>query len=204
MRIGAVLWIVAPVMNVALQLIVVEAWPVPYRLADHTVSDLGYTTCVAESRPGGLLETCSPLHALFNVGGVVQYLVIGVGTVLLAPRYQWSRITVAAGLVMAAGGVAVSVVPGDVNITAHTLLAIPLFLGGLALLVRAAWQSRRAAPRVAAAAWIVAAATIAGIVWLGFALGGHGPVGWSERLAAESIYVWFAIAGIAALRSPRS
>lgn len=202
-QIGSLLWVLAFVMNFGLQLIVVQAWPVPYLIADHTVSDLGYTTCVEEARPGGVLETCSPLHALFNIGGVAQYLIVGVGAVLLARRYRWSRATIAAALVMTAGGIGVSVVPGDVSITAHTLLAVPLFLGVLALLLFAARQSRSISPLVSVSAAAVAGATIAGMVWLGFSLAGHGPVGWSERLAAESIYVWFVIAGTAALRSPR-
>lgn len=202
-QVGSLLWLIAFVLNFGLQLIVVQAWPVPYLIADHTVSDLGYTTCLEEARPGGSLETCSPLHALFNIGGVAQYLIVGVGAMLLARRYRWSRATIAAALVMTAGGIGVSVVPGDVSITAHTLLAVPLFLGGLALLLFAARQSRSVSPLVSVSAAAVAGVTIAGMVWLGFSLAGHGPVGWSERLAAESIYVWFVIAGIAALRSPR-
>ena len=128
-RLGAWIWLAVPVLNVVLQLVVVAAWPVPYSVAEHTVSDLGYTTCGAEERPNGVLETCSPLHLLFNAGGVVQYALLGAGAVLLRPRFGWPRSALVALLAMAGSGIAVSLVPGDVSIEAHALLALPLFLG---------------------------------------------------------------------------
>lgn len=194
--VGAVIWVVVAVGNFAVQLIVVSQWPVPYVLAEHTVSDLGYTSCLVEQRPGGELATCSPWHRLFNVAGVVQYLALGVGAVLL--RRLWDgRVLLTAGfVVIAVGGVAVSLVPGDVNIAVHLAFAVPVFLGELWVLVLAAGWLRRRRPVLAAAAFAAAVLSVAGLVWLVVALGGAGNVGYAERLAAETFYLWILLVGL--------
>lgn len=117
---GRILWGLVPVAYFGLQWFVASAWPVPYDLLHHTISDLGWTTCTVEQRPGGTLESCSPRHAWFNVGGIVLWVL---------PRPRSRRAVVILWWVVAAFGVATCVVPGDVDITAHSLLAVPIFLG---------------------------------------------------------------------------
>jgi hypothetical protein len=200
MSLGGALWIGVAIANFALQVVVVSQWDVPYVLAQHTVSDLGYTACGTEERPGGELATCSPWHGVFNVGGVLQYAALGLGAWLLRPWWR-SRTVTGALLVMAASGVAVSVIPGDVHIGAHTGFAVPLFLGGLVAQAGIALRLRTTRPAVAGLAGVTATASALGLVWLGFALSGHGPVGYAERLGAESIYLLVLAIGVAAARS---
>ncbi|WP_392508662.1 DUF998 domain-containing protein [Naumannella halotolerans] len=202
MRIGAILWIVVAVGNFALQLIVVGAWPVPYVLAEHTVSELGYTSCGPQERASGTLETCSPRHMLLNAGGVVQYSLLGLGGWLLRPLWHRSRLITAGFVAITVGGIAVSVIPGDVNITAHALWALPLLLGGLVVQLLAAAKMRRSSPRLVAFSAVTGLISVAGTIWLGFALSGAGLIGYAERVSAETIYLWLFVIGLAVLIRP--
>lgn len=203
---GRGLWVAATIIYPLLQLWVVSAWPVAYDVWNHTVSDLGYTTCGDEDRPGGYLESCSPRHLTYNVGCALISVAIGAGALLL--RRWWEggvlgHLITSLFLVVAAAGVAVCVVPGDVSITWHSLLAIPVFLGQIAVLVLLAVRLRRRSPLLAALAAAVAFVSIAGMVGLVLALGGTGPVGLTERLAAETFYVWLLVAGLVGVREGR-
>ncbi|WP_460652909.1 DUF998 domain-containing protein [Kribbella endophytica] len=190
---GRALWLLVPPAYFGLQLYVAAAWPVPYEFLHHTVSDLGWTTCTTEQRPGGVLQSCSPRHAWFNSGGVVLYLLLGLGGVLLRSWSSRPRWFVALWVVIAVLGIATSLVPGDVSIGLHSLLAVPLFLATVAVLVLSAVTMRRTFAGRAAA--VTAVLSLAGLAGLVLALGGAGPVGLMERLAAETIYLWvFAVA----------
>jgi hypothetical membrane protein len=201
---GRVLWVVVPPAYFALQLWVVSAWPAPYEFLHHTISDLGWTTCTVERRPAGMLETCSPRHAWFNAGNVVLWILLAAGGILLRGLYAGRRLTgwiLGLWIVIAVSGVGVSVVPGDVNLTLHSLLALPLFVGVIAVLFLSARALRTSASFLASTALAAAAISLLGFVGLVIALTGVGPVGLMERLANETIYVW---ALIVALAGPRN
>ncbi|GAB3820232.1 DUF998 domain-containing protein [Kribbella italica] len=197
---GRAIWLVVPPAYFGLQLAVVAAWPVPYEFLHHTVSDLGWTTCTTEQRPGGVLRSCSPRHAWFNSGGIVLYLLLALGAVLLRGLSTRPRWFVALWAVIAVFGIATSLVPGDVSIELHSLLAVPLFLATLAVLVLSAATMRGTfAGRAAAVTAVISVIGLAGLV---LALGGRGPVGLMERLAAETVYLWvFTVAVVSRGRS---
>ncbi|MBB4934498.1 hypothetical protein F4561_005318 [Lipingzhangella halophila] len=192
-------WCFVALAYVTVQLVVVSAWPVPYEFLHHTVSDLGWTECTTEQRPVGVLESCSPRHALFNAGTAVLSVLLAAGGVALRPVYSGRRRTWAIlclWVLIGASGVATALVPGNVDIALHSLLAIPLFLGQLLVLVLIATSTRRTAPVIAVSAAVAAAVSLAGSVGLGFALAGYGPVGLTERLSAETIYIWILLVAL--------
>lgn len=184
---------------VVIQFVVVAAWPVEYRFLDHTISDLGWTECTVEQRPSGMLASCSPRHALYNVGSAICWALLAAGAIALrsAIESQWARISyIALWVIGTLSAMATSIVPGNVDIGLHTLVALPQFLTQLILLpltARAMWHT---APRFARAAAVTATLTIAGTLAMIPALAGHGPLGLTERLALESIFAWAAAVAI--------
>lgn len=190
MRLGRFLWALVPVAYFGLQWFVASAWPVPYDLLHHTISDLGWTTCTVEQRPSGMLESCSPRHAWFNVGGVVLWILLAIGATLLARALPRPRAIVVLWWVVAAFGVATCLIPGDVDINAHSLLAVPIFLGTIAVLVVSAFAWRTVSRPIAVTAAAAAVVSLAGFVGLVAALAGFGPIGLFERLAGETVYLW--------------
>nr|WP_238355029.1 DUF998 domain-containing protein [Kribbella sandramycini] len=203
--IGRVCWVLAPLLYFGLQVFVVRAWPVPYEFLHHTVSDLGWTTCTVEQRPSGVLASCSPRHAWFNLGGIVVWLLVAAGGLLLRPLYggpTTARWIVALWLVVAGFGVATCLVPGDVNLMVHSLLAVPVFVGTIALLFLNARGLRGSVPWAARAALAAAVVSLVGFAGLIAALTGSAPVGPTERLAAETSYLWIFLTGL--LRAART
>lgn len=203
-RIGGGLWVASVVVYVAVQLIAVSAWEVPYQFTRHTISDLGVTTCFTEQRADGMIEACSPLHTVFNGGGLLAYFLLLVGGFLLYPFLGRSRLLVGLIAFTALAGIAVSLVPGDVDLAVHALFALALFVGGIALLVAAAFVLRRTRRLLALSAAAAALLSFAGIVWfIGTTVLG-GPMGLAERLGSEIIYVWILAVGLVAIfGSPR-
>ncbi|WBQ07299.1 DUF998 domain-containing protein [Kribbella sp. CA-293567] len=186
-------WLLAPLLYFGLQVFVASAWPVPYQFLDHTISDLGWTTCTIEQRPSGVLASCSPRHAWFNVGGIVVWILLAAGGILLRPLYagpRAARSLVVLWVVIATFGIATCLVPGDVDLALHSLLAVPVFLGTVAVLFVSARALRPAAPLAARTASVTAVVSLLGLVGLVAALGGLGPVGLTERLAGETVYLW--------------
>ncbi|MCM6778333.1 DUF998 domain-containing protein [Nocardia sp. CDC159] len=194
-----VMFVLATCAYVVVQLVVVAAWPVPYRFLDHTISDLGFTTCTVQQRPAGVLETCSPRYALFNIGSAVGLVLLAAAAIGLraAIESHWARyVYIGLWIVCAASAVAVSAVPGDVDLGLHVLVALPQFFGQLAVLPLTAWAMRNRAPRFAAAAAVAAAVTAVGFVAFCFAVIGYGPIGLTERLALESVFGWALAAAV--------
>lgn len=198
-RIGRLIWLAVVVVYPLLQLWVVAAWPVPYSFLHHTVSDLGYTTCSEEMRPGGMLATCSPRHLVYNVVGCLISAGVLAGGLLQRRRWGDGRMGVIISwlfIIIGVSGIGTAVVPGDVSLTWHTLLALPLFLGQLAALVMLAITLRRTEPLQAAVAGAVAVVSIVGTALFVVALTGFGYVGITERLSAETFYVALLAFGI--------
>ncbi|WP_218024377.1 DUF998 domain-containing protein [Nocardia lijiangensis] len=193
-----------------IQFLVVAAWPVEYQFLHHTISDLGWTECTVEQRSVGVLASCSPWHALFNIGSAVcMVLLAGAGIGLRsAIESWWARYGyVGLWILTAASWVGSSAIPGNVDLGLHVLVSLPAFFTQLAVLPLIAWTMRRTAPRFAMAAAVAAALTASGFVAFVFAMGGYAPVGLTERLALESIFGWAAAAALLgpgpSPRSPR-
>ncbi|MEV8375888.1 DUF998 domain-containing protein [Kribbella sp. NPDC056861] len=192
-------WILAPLLYFGSQVFVASAWPVPYEVLHHTVSDLGWTTCTIEQRPSGELASCSPRHAWFNLGGILVWILLAAGGILLRPLYSGpsaARGIVVLWTVVAAFGIATCLVPGDVNLALHSLLAVPVFLGTIVVLFLSARAFRGSAPLSGRAALVTAIVSLLGLVGLVLALGGLGPVGLAERVAAETVYLWVFLVGL--------
>lgn len=198
-RIGRLIWVAVVVVYPLLQWWVMAAWPVPYSFLHHTVSDLGYTTCGEEMRPGGILATCSPRHLVYNVVGCLISAGVLTGGVLQRRRWGDGRMGAAISwlfIIIGVSGIGTAVVPGDVSLTWHTLLALPLFLGQLAVLMLLAMALRKTERINAAVIGAVLAVSVVGTFLFVAALAGHGYVGVSERLSAETFYVALLAMGI--------
>lgn len=205
-NLGRVLWVTAVVAYPLIQLWVVAAWPVDYSLWHHAISDLGYTRCGREQRPGGMLETCSPRHRTYNFATIAVSLAILVGAWLMRSWWQRGRLMpwiLAAFTLLTAGGLGASLVPGDVDLGLHALFALPLIGGQILVLVLVAINLRRTDRLVARAAAVVAAVSVIGTVLLGVALTGALPVGLTERLSAETFYLWILLAALVGPRATR-
>ena len=203
-RLGGGLWIASVVIYVAVQLIAVSRWEIPYQFSRHTISDLGVTTCFTEQRANGMIESCSPLHTVFNGGGTLAYVLLLCGGFSLYTFLGRSKVLAGLIALTSVGGIGVSLIPGDINLAAHTWFAIALFLGGIALLIVAAFALRQSRRLIAVSAAIAALLSSVGIVWFVATAVFGGPMGLAERLGSEIVYLWILAVGLIALYgSPR-
>jgi hypothetical membrane protein len=139
LRWGAGLWIVAVVQYLVAQIVVAHAWTTPYSWTGNFISDLGNTGCGQFAVPHGQSSyVCSPQHWVMNASFIVSGLVGGVGVLLLRRFWPARRmVTVGVGLWLAAaaGKIIVGIVPENANIGLHTLGALNIPLGSIAILL---------------------------------------------------------------------
>lgn len=122
------------------QLVVAAAWEVPFDHTRNTISDLGAVGCGTLQAAGGPVEVCSPWHAGMNASFVVIGALLTLGGALAAPYVVRRAATSgraargAAGAAMlllvvaGASSVAVGLVPLDVDVDLHALVATPVFV----------------------------------------------------------------------------
>ncbi|HEX6344617.1 DUF998 domain-containing protein [Umezawaea sp.] len=196
-RLGGALLVLGTVQFFVAHVVVQSAWDQPrYRWSTNYISDLGAVGC------GPVLgnDVCSPLHAVMNTAFVAQGVLLLAGIVLTSPagrRHAWRTMVGLTGI----SWVVVGLVPEDVDLTVHSIGALPVFLLGNAALVVAGTSTRdRPAVRRAALALGV-------IGLLGFALtvlatanpGGAIGVGAAERVTVFPLQVWALLFGAAVL-----
>lgn len=197
---GAWLWVASTVL-LASEIPAILAWDSAraggYRPGQRAISDLGATTCTSVDYADGARAVCSPLHDLVNVSWVLSGLLLAVGAILLCSRLPGRAGTAAAAL-LGVGGLsltATGLVPVDVDLELHLLVALPAFLVlNLALLLaaRSLPSRERLLRRTAAALGVLGLLAAAATVAWG-AVGG--PLGAYERLATYAAPIWVLLAG---------
>lgn len=203
-------WVLAAVL-VPVQILVAAQWPQPYSWRSHLISDLGATMCgTADAGHRTERYVCSPWHVLANAATVANGLTLTLGAVLLWSVWPRRRSGRAGSVLLALGGmcvVGVGLTPWDRQPDLHNLLALvqaPLQWVGMALLVRATWNTAlsRVVPVATAVGLLV---SVAGFALFLDAVGGGASqdlgLGLTERLAFDTLTLWSATLGLAWLVS---
>ncbi len=193
------------------QIVVASSWSTAYSWTGNYISDLGNSRCGPFSVPHGqLVYVCSPDHGLMNASFVVAGVLTGVGIVLLRPLWPARRaVTVAVvfWLLAAVGKVVVGFVPENAAIGLHTLGALNIPLGSVAILVLSL-AIRRTAMVFATAGIVLACLGLLGTVLsVAGQYAGHGAylglgVGGTERLAAYPGNLWLLLVGLVVVLFP--
>ena len=142
--IGALLWLVQPLYLVC-ELIAFAVVAAPYSLLHNTMSELGAVTCGDLSAGGVRIPVCSPAHPFYNAATVIFGAALLVGAVLLikVSASRLHRIACVLWAIAGASTLAVGLVPLDVDLGLHVLVAWPSFLcQPVALLLHAAMLLR--------------------------------------------------------------
>ncbi|MET7458191.1 DUF998 domain-containing protein [Streptomyces sp. NPDC005574] len=208
LRWGAAAWILGVLQYFVCQVVVAAQWKTSYSWTRNFLSDLGNTSCGTFTPPHGQAAyVCSPAHTTMNVSFIACGLLAAAGMVLLRPLWAQQRtVTVAFWLwiVSAAGKVLVGLVPENTDVALHTLGALNMPLGGLAVLL----LSRRAAGLVQPWRRVGLALGRIGLIGATLTITGqfttHLPwgAGLSERLASYPANAWMLL--IAALALSRA
>ncbi|WP_309104994.1 DUF998 domain-containing protein [Microbacterium sp.] len=204
--IGAILLIAGTLQFFIAHLITQAAWTSPaYSLWNNYISDLGATVC------GPVLQNyvCSPLHPIMNAAFILQgvLLLIGIGLLIRSrlvhtrPR-AWQIMVAIAGI----SWILVGLMPENVNLTGHSIGALPIFiLGNIALIAAGISRSTRTMPVARRSAVILGIAGLIGFILTAIAVSNPtGPIGIgvAERITVFPLQIWALIAGAAILRSP--
>lgn len=112
----------------------------------------------------------------------------------------WQVMVVLAGLSW------IGLIPDDVNITGHSVGALPIFIvGNIALVVADRSGSTRGCPIVRRSALVLGITGLLGFILTAIAIANHiDPVGigMAERITVFPLQAWALIAGIIILRQP--
>lgn len=202
---GALAWALL-VLTILVEIPVALAWEQPpYDPVDLTVSDLGATTCTTLAYPSGPVAVCSPLHVLMNTVTALGGVCLGVGGVLLrslaaAGLRRWCFVALL--LVSAASWAGAAVVPVDVDLGLHAVVALPAFFTQAAALLLVRPGVGRGQGWRRAARWVGLLALVATLVTV-LAQGLGLPLGLVERLALYPAVLWFVGAGVLVLTEAR-
>lgn len=202
--VGVASWL-ALVAYIPLELAVMNASTAPYDPMRQVVSALGVTVCDSEPIPAVGDVICSPQHLLLNWTFTLTGIAIAVGAICLRPLLPAERRVTAAMWMLVAVGLSYTtsgVIPADVDLLWHTVLAIPgmvLQIPAWIMLARALRSSRPVLAVWTAAAVAVHLAGIAGLVVTPFV---DGPGGLFQRAIIWPTYVWAVVAALMMLRGP--
>ncbi len=210
LRWGAALWILAVVQYFVTQIVVASAWTTPYSWTRNFISDLGNSRCgefaVPHGQPG---YVCSPEHWAMNGSFILAGALGGAGILLLRQLWPAGRavtISVVLWLAAAVGKIVVGLVPENTNIGVHTLGALNIPLGSVAILLLGSCVGRTMGwlhPTGIALACIGLVGTVLSVAGQ---YGGSGAyvglgAGGAERLASYPGSLWMLLVGIAVLGS---
>jgi hypothetical membrane protein len=210
LRWGALLWITG-LLTFPAQILAAAQWPRGYSWVSNLISDLGVTTCgMFDSGTRVERYICSPAHLLVNGSFMVSGATLLIGAILLWSAWGRVRTGRVAMALLAGGGVLVILVgvfPWDLYPEAHDVVALAQAAAQWIGMILLAVASRGST----AARWISAVTTVSVLVSvLGFvffvdAIGG-GPslalgVGFTERVAFDTLTLWSAAVGLMLLAS---
>lgn len=201
-RLGGALLVLGTVQFLVLHVVVQSAWNQPrYSWWTNYISDLGAVRC------GPVLgnDVCSPLHAGMNTAFIVQGVLLLAGTVLTATTWStkgnrrvWQTMVGLAGV----SWIVVGLVPEDVDLTAHSIGALPIFvLGNVALVVAGTSASTRNRPAARVAALVLGVVGLLGFVLTMLATAypqGVIGIGIAERVTVFPLQIWALVVGFSA------
>ncbi|WP_404819485.1 DUF998 domain-containing protein [Streptomyces marincola] len=178
----------------------------PYSLLHNTISDAGAATCTSVSYPWGPVPVCSPLSWLLNAVTILSGVTLAAGAVLLHRWFPAGRSrTWATGMAAVSGLslIGTGLVPLDVNLALHALVAAPQLLTFPALLLFLASVlrdvSRSSSRTCVVAAAVSTAGTVAFLLRVEEPLGG----GMLERTALWPLYLALVPIGLVLSRAGR-
>lgn len=196
--VGAVLWLVQPV-YLLVELVTLSQVEAPYSILDNTISDAGAVTCTTMPYAWGPVPVCSPLGWLLNAATALFGLAFAVGAVLLHRSLPPGRargpllvMAVLSGLSLVGTGL----VPLDVDVTLHVMVALPQFVTFPAFLFLVALVLRRVSRWAARLAAGAAAVTFVGVLVFVVRAAEPSLGGLFERLALWPLYVVLAPIGL--------
>ncbi|PRY36933.1 DUF998 domain-containing protein [Umezawaea tangerina] len=203
-RLGGVLLALGPAQFLVLHVVVANAWVRPrYSWWTNYISDLGAVHCA----PVLGNDVCSPLHAGMNTAFVLLGVLLLAGTVLTANTWStqgnrrvWQAMVGLAGL----SWVVVGLVPEDVDLTVHSIGALPVFiLGNAALVIAGTSASTRTRPLARTAALALGITGLLGFALTAFAATNAGHVigvGIAERVTVFPLLLWVLVVGVDVVR----
>jgi hypothetical membrane protein len=207
-RWGATLWIAGVAQYFIAQVVVGSRWKSAYSWTGNYISDLGNSRCgqfaVPHGQPG---YVCSPDHVVMNASFIVAGLLSGAGILML--RRLWpARRSVTVGVVLlyaaACGKIVVGLVPENTNIGLHTIGALNIPLGSVAILLLSLSVWQRAKPLAAVGVVLACVGLVGSGVSVAGQYAGHSAylglgVGGAERLAAYPGNLWMLVIGLVVL-----
>jgi hypothetical membrane protein len=102
--------------------------------------------------------------------------------------------------------IVVGLIPEDVNLTGHSIGALPIFIvGNIALIILGLSRSTRNRPTARRSGLVLGVVGLLGFALTVFAIANPtGPIGigFAERITVFPLQVWALIAGISILRRP--
>jgi len=207
-RAGAALLILGTVQFFVMHFIVKAAWTEPrYSWWSNYISDLGAVHCA----PVLGNDVCSPLHVGMNAAFALQGILLLLGTALTARAWARSARPGAWQVMVAVTGlswVVIGAIPEDVNLTGHSIGALPIFvIGNIALIIAGASKSTRSRPATRKAALALGIIGLLGFGLTAIAIAdpaGAIGIGIAERVTVFPLQAWAVVAGISILRRPNS
>ncbi|HEY5442538.1 MAG TPA: DUF998 domain-containing protein [Candidatus Saccharimonadales bacterium] len=201
--IGPGFWILT-IQYLIAQLVVAQAWTMPYSLSQNTISDLGVTKCGVY--PGHFANgqfVCSPLHGWMNASFLVLGLSMIIGAVLIYQKFHKSLGATVGFSFMALGGfgtLLVGLFPENTASGLHIFGAVlPFFVGNIGMVVLG---STLAVPRglriytiLSGVISLVALMLLLTMHYLGIGIGGI------ERVTSYPQTIWFIVFGIYMVRN---
>jgi hypothetical membrane protein len=168
-----------------------------YSFVDHTVSDLGATTCrPLEGGSGATLVVCSPWHTAMNVAFVLFGLSLALGAWQLRRLWATGRLgdaSVALWVLAGASSVAVGLTPIDVQPDLHAAVAVGVFVAQPLALVLLGLALHPTRPGLGRASVAVGALSAVGSIGFLLLLHADDGAGAFERLALWPGYLWVCV-----------
>lgn len=168
------------------ELLAVAGVRAQYSLFDSTISAAGAATCTTIMDVTGPVEVCSPWGWVLNSALVLAGVAVAVGAVLLCPWLPTRRGrngVVITAIVSGASMSATGLVPLDVNMELHVLVALPQFVSFPLMLLLMAVLFRHEAPATAVISGSAAFLCLLGVVLFVVFLGAPHGSGFFERMA---------------------
>lgn len=175
-------------------------WP-GYSIWQLDVSALGVTVCGPFTDPTTheIIQACSPLHAVMNVGFIVLGMLTISGIYLIRPIWPKRKLKTFGLAFITVGGIGevlAGAFPGNINVPLHATGALLHWvIGGIGILL-IGFAVRKTDIRFAYFSFLCAAISLVGFFLYGsqvyFGLGRGG----MERLTAYPLTLWLVVLGI--------